>query len=73
MSKDIAIVLFITDGVFASDRLKWKESLDTNMKAYRGISSTRRNSAPILARYTLSQFPIQGYLQYSVVGSTTQE
>lgn len=71
LSKDIAIVLFITDGVFASDRLKWKESLDTNMKAYRGISSTRRNSAPILARYTLSQFPIQGYLQYSVVGSTT--
>lgn len=71
LSKDIAICLFISDNTYSSERLKWRESPEYNMNFYPGISNTRRNNAPTMKYYNLSQFPIQGYLQYSVVGSTT--
>ena len=71
LSKDIAICLFISDNTYSSERLKWRESPEYNMNFYPGISNTRRNNIPTMKYYNLSQFPIQGYLQYSVVGSTT--
>lgn len=71
LSKDIAIVLFISDSIYSNERLKWKEAPEYNMNFYRGISNTRRQGVPCMKQYNLAQFPIQGYLQYSVVGSTT--
>lgn len=71
LSKDIAICLFISDNTYSSERLKWRESPEYNMNFYPSISNTRRNNIPTMKYYNLSQFPIQGYLQYSVVGSTT--
>lgn len=71
LSKDIAICLFISDNTYSSERLKWRESPEYNMNFYPCISNTRRNNIPTIKYYNLSQFPIQGYLQYSVVGSTT--
>lgn len=71
LSKDIAICLFISDNTYSNERLKWREAPEYNMNFYPGISNTRRNNVPAMKYYNLSQFPIQGYLQYSVVGSTT--
>lgn len=71
LSKDIAICLFISDNTYSNERLKWREAPEYNMNFYPGISNTRRNNIPTMKYYNLSQFPIQGYLQYSVVGSTT--
>ena len=71
LSKDIAICLFISDNTYSNERLKWREVPEYNMNFYPGISNTRRNNVPAMKYYNLSQFPIQGYLQYSVVGSTT--
>lgn len=71
LSKDIAICLFISDNTYSNERLKWREAPEYNMNFYPGISNTRRNNVPAMKYYNLSQFPIQGYLQYSVVGSIT--
>lgn len=71
LSKDIAICLFISDNTYSNERLKWREAPEYNMNFYPGISNTRRNNVPAMKYYNLFQFPIQGYLQYSVVGSTT--
>ena len=71
LSKDIAICLFISDNTYSNERPKWREAPEYNMNFYPGISNTRRNNVPAMKYYNLSQFPIQGYLQYSVVGSTT--
>lgn len=71
LSKDIAICLFISDNTYSNERLKWREAPEYNMNFYPGISNRRRNNVPAMKYYNLSQFPIQGYLQYSVVGSTT--
>lgn len=71
LSKDIAICLFISDNTYSNERLKWREAPEYNMNFYPGISNKRRNNVPAMKYYNLSQFPIQGYLQYSVVGSTT--
>ena len=71
LSKDIAICLFISDNTYSNERLKWRETIEYNMNIYSSISNVRRNSVPAMKDYNLSQFPNQGYLQYSVIGSTT--
>lgn len=70
LSKDIVVALFYVDRGFVNNKLDWHRTLDVGQKAYLAISDVANVNKPTTKNYDLIQYPIQGYMQYEVIGQT---